>query len=383
MKHKGLSGKPLTSNIPYGYKKAIDEKGNTLWVVDDETAPIVREIFRLYVDEHLSFIEIARNISGKGIIIPNVRKGRKVSGEADVWNDQTVKNILSNQVYCGDTVNFKTEKISFKDQRRINHNPSEWKIFEDTHQAIISRELFEQVKKLFSEHRKNRTFGLQNPLRYFLFCFDCNSRMYARRFQDEDKNVYVCHKNCTSHPRQCSSHSVREKYLYDLLIEKLNKLIEIKNNDPQKFRELIYAERLNNTQNLTDRSSRRLLEIDSEIDILQNRIKKIYIEKENGELSYPVFSALAEQFAKDIETLKYERIEITRKLNEIKKSNDNLKIFLLSIDKFDKIYYNDLNEVFLSKILEKILVEERTVKYSRVPPIVHIHFLGIGEISFI
>jgi hypothetical protein len=60
----------------------------------------------------------------KVLFIPNVRKGRKVSGEADVWNDQTVKNILSNQVYCGDTVNFKTEKISFKDQRRINHNPS-------------------------------------------------------------------------------------------------------------------------------------------------------------------------------------------------------------------------------------------------------------------
>jgi hypothetical protein len=81
--------------------------------------------------------------------------------------------------------------------------------------------------------------------------------------------------------------------------------------------------------------------------------------------------------------LKTERIEITRKLNEIKKGNEDLKIFLLTIDKFDIIKYNDLNEQLLSNILEKITICERTVKYSRTPPLIHFYFHGIGEISFI
>ncbi len=76
------------------------------------------------------------------------------------WSADTVASILSKQEYCGDTVNFRSQRKSFKNKKKVELPPEEWLIFENTHPAIIDRETFELVKELRKNKRKPTRTGI-------------------------------------------------------------------------------------------------------------------------------------------------------------------------------------------------------------------------------
>ena len=141
--NKGMSGKPLTTVIPYGYKK--NESNPDEWLVDEEAAEVVRKIFNLCVAGY-GPTQIANQLSSESIPTPTEywqSQGRKTSALPAVphkWAARTVADILKRQEYIGDTVNFRSTTRSFKDKTKIERPREEWKIFEDTHEAIIDRE---------------------------------------------------------------------------------------------------------------------------------------------------------------------------------------------------------------------------------------------------
>ena len=61
------------------------------------------------------------------------------------WSSRTVGDLLAHREYLGCTVNFKTHKKSYKLKKTIENDPSEWQIFEGTHEAIIDEDTFETV----------------------------------------------------------------------------------------------------------------------------------------------------------------------------------------------------------------------------------------------
>ena len=125
IKTKGMSGKPIATEAPYGYMKDPDNKD--FWIIDEEAAEVVRLIFRLFIGGK-NRNQIAVYLKSEQIPTPTFYmkdRGRgtcknKALNEDNryKWNKATLTHILTRQEYCGDVVNFKTTK-HFRDKR--NH----------------------------------------------------------------------------------------------------------------------------------------------------------------------------------------------------------------------------------------------------------------------
>ncbi|WP_317298197.1 recombinase family protein, partial [Clostridium fessum] len=161
MQSKGMSGKPLTTNPPFGYMKNPENKDE--WIVDEPAAKVVKQIFEMCVSG-LGPTQIAKQLHSEKVLTPTEywnSIGRKCSKPPAVpynWCAATVADILDKQEYCGDTVNFRTTSKSFKLKKRLERPQEDWQIFENTHPAIIDRETFELVQELRKHRRRpNRT----------------------------------------------------------------------------------------------------------------------------------------------------------------------------------------------------------------------------------
>ena len=151
-KAKGESGKPLCTTPPFGYKKDPDDKNH--WIVDEDAAKVVKYIFQLCIEGY-GPTQIAHKLKDEGIFTPSyyfksigLYPTAIITEEPCKWSARTVANILDKQEYLGHTINFKTRRKSYKIKKKIDNDPSEWKIFKNKHEAIIGEEILTQFKEL-------------------------------------------------------------------------------------------------------------------------------------------------------------------------------------------------------------------------------------------
>ncbi|MDO4531814.1 MAG: recombinase family protein [Bacillota bacterium] len=155
-RRKMAQGQFLGNYAPYGYRK--DPKDRHHLVVDGETAPIVAEIYRLYLSG-LSCKMIAVRLTAAGVPTPS--RIKKTRGEdlgrkgADAWSASTVRRILHSPVYLGHMVQGREEKISFKEKKTHGLPENRWFVVENTHEAIIKQEVFLAVGRMLEKRRKN------------------------------------------------------------------------------------------------------------------------------------------------------------------------------------------------------------------------------------
>ena len=147
IKTKGMSGKPIATEAPYGYIKAPDNKD--FWIIDEEAAEVVRLIFRLFLGGK-NRNQIAVYLTQEQIPTPTFYmkdRGRGTCKNKTLnednrykWNKATLTHILTRQEYCGDVVNFKTTK-HFRDKRNHYVDRSQWHITENVHDENVYRKM--------------------------------------------------------------------------------------------------------------------------------------------------------------------------------------------------------------------------------------------------
>ena len=169
MKQKGESGQYLCTNPPYGYKK--DPENPKRWIVDEEAAAVVKQIFA-WCMEGYGPSQIARTLRENKVECPTaywLRQRRcypiKAPENPYAWVPATISGILEKQEYLGHTVNFKTHKLSYKSKKKINTPPEQWKIFRDTHEAIVDEDTFTRMQELRNENRKDKYVLRDRPMR--------------------------------------------------------------------------------------------------------------------------------------------------------------------------------------------------------------------------
>ena len=151
-RRKMAQGQFLGNYAPYGYRKDPWDRHHL--IVDTETAPVVGEIYALYLSG-LSCKMIAEQLTSQGILTPSQIKKRRGEdlGRKDCirWSAGTVRKILRNPVYLGHMVQGKEEKISFKGKKVRLLPQNEWFVVENTHEAVIKREIFDAVGRMMEE----------------------------------------------------------------------------------------------------------------------------------------------------------------------------------------------------------------------------------------
>ena len=228
---KRKKGDYIGSFAVYGYSKSPENKNKL--IVDEYAAEVVRDIFKWKL-EGLSGQVIADKLNAKGELSPmeykrycglNFSTSFKVNSKA-LWSPRTVGRILSNPIYTGKLEQGKVTTPNHKLKNRINKPKDEWSIVENTHEPIISKQVFDVVLGLLSSD--TRIAPKENNVYFFsglLFCADCGNTMVRKNVPSGGKKYiyYVCSTKKSG--KGCTMHSISETVLIDIVLMSINKQI--------------------------------------------------------------------------------------------------------------------------------------------------------------
>jgi hypothetical protein len=150
---KAKNGQKLSGTAPYGYDR--HPKENTRLIADEYAAGVVRRIFEARA-QGKGYGVIAGILNTENILPPRLyyfkRRNRETKAVcSDMWTERTIKLILHNELYIGNTISFKRKIRSYRDKREIKRDESEWIKTENTHTPIIGIDLWRAVQKINAE----------------------------------------------------------------------------------------------------------------------------------------------------------------------------------------------------------------------------------------
>lgn len=354
---KGLSGKRLSTQTPYGYLKC--ENGQL--IEDTETAPVVRLIFRLAVEGNGPG-KIARILREKQIVTPGTlefhRTGRTSRYNPEFpyqWHESTVVNILEQKDYLGNTYNFKTTKKSYKSKKVIRNPEEKQVVFENTHVALIDQETWDLVQKARQSRRRPTKMGDMGMFSGMVYCADCGNKLHLCRTKSWDRSLdnYVC-GTYKRRRGECSAHYIRSTVLETLVLDNLQKVIayvrDYENDFVQQVTENKAAEQmqmLSVSKRQMEQQMRRIAEID-------NIIKRLYEDNLNGKLSDSRFSKMSADYEQEQRTLENSNAELKCMVDTCEEQSLNIKSFLKCVRKYTEPC--ELTPDMLHELVEKIIV---------------------------
>ena len=359
-KSKGQSGKPLCTNPPYGYIKDPEDK--THWIVDEEAAKVVKEAFRLCMQGY-GPTQIAKEFSKRKIMNPTAHA--KASGinipdnrghdDDYIWRGSTIVHMLSRQEYLGHTVNFKTYRKSYKQKKQMKNDPSEWMIFENTHEAIIEEPMFEVVQKIRDGRRRLTPMGEMPILSGMLFCADCGNKLYQVRHRgwEHDKEHFVC-ATYRKIKGGCSSHQIRNVVVEELLLDGIRRVTAFARDHEDEFVELVTKKtRIELDKSMRD-GKRELEQSQARISKLDDIIQRLYEDNIEGKISDERFAKMTANYEAEQHTLESRVMELKSTMTSEKESTLGVDHFLTLVRKYTEI--QELTAEIIREFVEKIFV---------------------------
>ncbi len=359
-KSKGESGKPLCTNPPYGYIK--DPVDKTRWIVDEEAAKVVREAFRLCMQGY-GPSQIAKEFTRRRIMNPTAHAKKNGINIPDnrghdddyVWRGSTIVHMLSRQEYLGHTVNFKTYRKSYKQKKQMKNDPSEWMIFENTHEAIIEESVFEVVQRIRDGRRRLTPMGEMPLLSGMMFCADCGNKMYQVRGRgwEHEKEYFVC-ATYRKIKGGCSSHQIRNAIVEELLLDGISRVTAFARDCEDEFVEMVTKKTKSELDKSMRDSKRELEQAQARMAKLDEIIQRLYEDNIEGKISDERFTKMTANYEAEQQTLEKRVTELKSIMTEEKESALNVDHFLSLVRKYTEI--KELTAEIIREFVEKIYV---------------------------
>lgn len=381
-KAKGMSGKRLSTQAPYGYVRDAD--GNLL--VDEDSAPVVKLIFQLAAEGNGPG-KIARTLREMEIVTPGTlefqRTGRTKRYDPDnpcFWRSSTISKMLAQQEYLGHTVNFKTTKKSYKSKKKIENPKEKWVIFENTHEALISQEQWDIVQKNRQQRRRPTRMGDMGMFSGLLFCADCGHTLNLNRTKSwaREQDNYTCGAYKQGKGK-CSAHYIRATVLEQLVLENLREVISFAREDEEEFvrqtmenKMALHRQEQAQAKRLLEQQTRRMSEIDA-------IIKRLYEDHVIGKLTDDRFAKMSADYEQEQETLQISTDQLREVVEASERQTVNMDSFLKIVRKYtvpDKLFPELLNA-----LVEKIVVHAPDKSSGHRIQQIDIHYNFIGEIE--
>ena len=359
-KIKGNAGEPM-GQPPYGYIK--DPNDPKHWIVDDEAAQVVRRVYSMTL-EGFGTEQIAAQLEKDDVLTPRaywLTKGIKRPGKGKQqpptkWNSSTITKILSLQEYCGDILNFKTYSKSYKNKKRIDNDRENWVVFQDVHEAIIERAVYEQVQQKRGKIRKRRTNnGEHNMFSGLLVCADCGSNLHFHFNQGNPEIKYFNCSNYKGNRGTCTStHYVRVDFLEEVVLGEIRRLTKFASLYEDEFVKAVigHSQQAEQTdRKLKEKELKTLLARDEELDGL---FERIYEDNVSGKLSDDRFAKMSRRYEDEQKELS-EKIKKLR--SEIEKQSSRYMttdMFIGLVRKYTRA--RKLTPRMLNELVEKIEV---------------------------
>ena len=359
-KAKGESGKPLCTTPPFGYKKDPDDKNH--WIVDEDAAKVVKYIFQLCIEGY-GPTQIAHKLKDEGIFTPSyyfksigLYPTAIITEEPCKWSARTVANILDKQEYLGHTINFKTRRKSYKIKKKIDNDPSEWKIFKNKHEAIIDEETFNTVQRIRNGRRRRTLLGDMPLLSGMVYCADCGSKLYQVRSKDwnHDKEYMVCATYRKRGKHNCTSHQIRNIDIEKALLYMIQQVTAFARDYEDEFVELV-------AKNKNKELERKIRECKKELEQSMNRVSKIdlliqrlYEDNVEGKISDEQFIKMTSAYENEQQTLNVRITELNKIIKNEQEKITNTSNFLNLVKCYTNI--TKLDAEIIRTFIEKVYI---------------------------
>ena len=385
LKAKAERGERLGTRAPYGYRK---DPGTKKLVVDEETAAIVRRIFAMCAAGS-GPSQIARILKKEQILTPTMYAYTRFgithtcldTAHPYNWSDSAIANLLENEIYLGNTVNMKHSSRSYKDKRRVEHPREECLVFENTHPALITREVWDMVQRVRKNKRRLTKMEEQNKYSGLVFCADCGSNMVLHRAHTMSASYN--HFTCRTYKKDgeaCTGHYIRECVLDEIVLEDLRRVTSAAREHPEKFAAYIGSKQSAELQREIRRQEKEPAAMRKRKAELDAIFKKLYEDSVLGRITTEQFQMLSGSYTEEQNLI---TVGIPQKENEIQRLRETVSGTDSFLDKAKR--YTDITELtpeLLRLFIEKIVVHEKEVKWSKhAPQTVEIHYNGIGYVG--
>lgn len=348
---KGLFVQKYT---PFGYKKSETERGKL--VVDETVAPIVQKIFHAFVHENMALISISRTLNDERVISPAKYKydlgiAKCKSWKNAVWSVETVRNILSNPIYIGNMVLGKSRTEMYRNEKTKKLAPDKWTVIPNTHEAIISIELFNQAQ----EKLKSKSVGRiqkKHDVNYIfdnLYCGCCGLKLVKKYELNKGGNVstvlYCCPSNEKGKQTNCAFKRIYQNRLKSIVFALLRNYI-LSADD-------IYEKCYKAEQTKLDEIERLKHKYMHELDTLKCLQTKAFDELVNGSIEDKEYKIILNSYISKAEECKNFLAEATQNKKELIRQAKIRKEWIERLDAYqDEI---DLTKEMVDEFIDRIV----------------------------
>lgn len=314
---------------------------------------IVKKIFKDFLAGK-SIGEIMNELINEKVPTPSQYRGVKNTQKiiTGAWNATTIRRILKSEIYIGNIIQNRKQKISYKVKKQISTDKSDWIKVENVHEPIISLEDFEQVQQIFKKRAYVPKTGEAHLFTGFLFCDKCGSRLTYRKSR-HTPGEYECICNISKTYRKfgyCDMLSIREKDIIDCVKQVLSSEAQ-KHINLRDISNSLCSDKLQYNIDLL-KSEKKSIN-----DKLENSIKlklEMFKSKVNGDIDENTFTNLINEIEKEEKIFENRKIEINDEINKFLDTNKNMNKITTIIKQF--LEFQELDRITLSYLLDKIIL---------------------------
>jgi len=394
---RGMAGKHTSSYCPYGYTKSPEDKNQ--WIIDPEAAAVVRRVFQMTMEGKGPY-QICCILSDDKVPMPGYYLAQKGTGlhkkhtfpDPYHWTSSTVCSMLKKKEYLGHTVNFKSKKNSYKEKKNKYVPEDEWVIFENTHEAIIDQETFDNVQRIRGgAKRRPDGWGYVHPLTGLMYCVDCGGKLYVNRISNgKDIPQYVCgnysryisglNGKLTSGMQCQSPHRIKAETVMSLVSETLKAIAKYAREDKAAFTKAVQEAVSSRQTGEVKEQKKRLAVCQKRAADLEILIRKIYEDNALGKLPDKRYYALNSQYENEQEELEREIAGLRSVVECYEGGSERATNFMALVKRYED--FTELTTPMLNEFVEKIIVHERDRKGSvDTTQKVEIHLNFIGQFT--
>mgnify|MGYP000823889617 CR=1 FL=1 len=382
-KAKGERGVPLTTNVPFGYRKDPEDKMK--WVVDEAAALVVKRIFKLCM-EGRGPMQIAKLLQEEKVLNPTAYKKREgiktpspETADPYHWNTNTVVHILERREYTGCTVNFKTYTNSIWDKKQRENPMENRKIFYNTHPAIISLEVFDKVQEIRQQRHRRTATGKSNMFSGLVFCNDCKQKLYysTTSYFEKRQDFFICSTH-RANKDKCSGHYIRAVVLEQIVWKHIQEVVSVVTRYEAYFRsEMEQKLRIQSEESLR-LYQKRLAQAEKRIGELDRLFIRIYEDNVAGRLDDERFAMMSKNYTEEQKDLKAEVKGLQQQIHEQEQQAENIEQFVQRVKRNSTL--TELTPYALRELVKAVYVDAPDKSSGKRRQKVHIEYDLVGYI---
>ena len=326
-------------------------------MVDDEAAEIVKKIFDMFVYDKLSLRAVALRLNDMGVLPPReykVQKGVTPNSHAakiPSWHYNTVKIILSDEKYCGHMVQGKLKNISYKVKKAKRQDPEDWVVVRNTHEPIISEELFEKAQTLLVRPSRASGSGEKPMYSGFLYCERCGQVLSRGRNKDSGKHYQRC--GFHEKTRKCRPLYISEQQLDEqLLFAVKSQIVLVAQMDKLKKNIL-------SSDNFTDDSKilqSNLRHLEKERERLEAKSHRLYDDYADSTIDKDLYISRSALLKQELEAAKDKIAKIRVEMRQFKKVQTVTDSYAEHFKKYETV--DGITRELLVDLVDRISVDK-------------------------